>query len=56
MEPTEKLVAPRAARAKVACRVCRARKVRCDVVRKGLPCTNCSLDHRHCTLDLAGRG
>ncbi|OGE54968.1 hypothetical protein PENARI_c005G11795 [Penicillium arizonense] len=35
-------------RGTVACTVCRARKVRCDVSRGGAPCTNCALDARDC--------
>ncbi|PGH08306.1 hypothetical protein AJ80_07902 [Polytolypa hystricis UAMH7299] len=43
-------------RAKVACSACRKRKVRCDVARRGSPCTNCVLDHKNCTVDLSARG
>lgn len=31
-------------RARYACLVCRSRKVRCDVMVTGTPCTNCKLD------------
>jgi hypothetical protein len=36
---------PRSAK---ACQYCRSRKVRCDWVANGNPCTNCRLDSRHC--------
>src|SRR5438034_10871333 len=37
-------------RASKACCCCRARKVRCDVVENGSPCTNCRLDEVHCVV------
>lgn len=37
-------------RAARACTWCRARKVRCDVVRCGPPCTNCRLDSESCVV------
>lgn len=37
-------------RAGRACILCRARKVRCDVVLNGTPCTNCRLDSLDCTI------
>ncbi|KAL2846379.1 fungal-specific transcription factor domain-containing protein [Aspergillus pseudoustus] len=37
-------------RARVACSHCRARKVRCDGDRLGLPCTNCRMDKLECQL------
>jgi hypothetical protein len=36
-------------RARVACRVCREKKIRCDV-REGEPCSNCALDNIQCIL------
>jgi hypothetical protein len=37
-------------RASRACHCCRARKVRCDVVESGTPCTNCRLDEVECMV------
>lgn len=37
-------------RASHACTVCRIRKVRCDVVVTGFPCTNCRLDSANCKV------
>lgn len=37
-------------RASKACCCCRARKVRCDVVENGSPCTNCRLDQVDCIV------
>lgn len=37
-------------RASKACCCCRARKVRCDVVESGAPCTNCRLDEVECVV------
>ncbi|KMU90354.1 cutinase transcription factor 1 alpha [Coccidioides immitis H538.4] len=37
-------------RASKACCCCRARKVRCDVVESGSPCTNCRLDEVECIV------
>ncbi|PGG95620.1 hypothetical protein AJ79_09945 [Helicocarpus griseus UAMH5409] len=37
-------------RASKACCCCRARKVRCDVVENGSPCTNCRLDEVKCVV------
>lgn len=37
-------------RAGRACVLCRARKVRCDAVLNGVPCTNCRLDSLECTI------
>ncbi|ODH33550.1 hypothetical protein ACO22_03298 [Paracoccidioides brasiliensis] len=37
-------------RASKACCCCRARKVRCDVVENGSPCTNCRLDEVQCVV------
>ncbi|KAJ5974816.1 hypothetical protein N7481_008523 [Penicillium waksmanii] len=39
-----------ATRASQACIKCRDRKVRCDALRQGMPCTNCRSDHMQCTL------
>jgi hypothetical protein len=38
----------RSRRARVACEVCHERKVRCDGVANGFPCTNCRLDSKAC--------
>lgn len=37
-------------RASKACQCCRARKVRCNVVEHGAPCTNCRLDEVPCIV------
>ncbi|RJE25414.1 Transcription factor [Aspergillus sclerotialis] len=37
-------------RASKACCCCRSRKVRCDVVENGSPCTNCRLDQVECIV------
>jgi len=37
-------------RASKACQCCRARKVRCNVVEHGAPCTNCRLDDIECVV------
>lgn len=37
-------------RASKACQCCRSRKVRCDVVESGIPCTNCRLDEVECLV------
>lgn len=42
-------------RASKACHCCRARKVRCDVVESGTPCTNCRLDQVECTVSHSKR-
>lgn len=39
---------PRIRRAAVACEYCHARKVRCDAMVHGFPCTNCRLDDIEC--------
>lgn len=39
-------------RASRACLACRARKVRCDVILCGKPCTNCRLDFSECVVQL----
>ncbi|OAG39336.1 hypothetical protein AYO21_06352 [Fonsecaea monophora] len=52
-EDTPKPRQPRnktAKRASKACRSCRARKVRCDFVYTGAPCTNCKLDRVDCII------
>jgi len=33
-----------------ACQICRSRKVRCDAVERGQPCTNCRLDEVKCVF------
>lgn len=43
-------------RAPRACVSCRDRKVRCDVVSGGVPCTNCRLDDVDCVLKASNRG
>jgi hypothetical protein len=37
-------------RASKACQICRARKVRCDVVEHGAPCSNCKSGAIPCTV------
>ncbi|KAJ5648706.1 fungal-specific transcription factor domain-containing protein [Penicillium lividum] len=49
----EQLSKRRAAR---ACLSCRNRKVRCDVVNGGRPCTNCRLDNQACVVKESNRG
>ncbi|KAK7223212.1 hypothetical protein V2G26_011215 [Clonostachys chloroleuca] len=39
-----------------ACLVCRSRKVRCDVLQKSRPCTNCTLDGKVCIVPNGRRG
>ena len=41
---------PTKRRATQACRSCRSRKVRCDLMGAGGPCTNCRLDGLECML------
>lgn len=41
---------PAKRRASKACACCRARKVRCNVVEHGAPCTNCRLDDVECIV------
>jgi hypothetical protein len=43
-------------RAANACTQCHLRKVRCDVSRFGLPCTNCRADSKVCTIKESRRG
>jgi len=42
-------------RASKACQCCRARKVRCNVVEHGAPCTNCRLDEVECVVSESKR-
>ena len=42
-------------RASKACQCCRARKVRCNVVEHGPPCTNCRLDEVECIVSESKR-
>ncbi|KAL1961210.1 hypothetical protein VTO42DRAFT_3156 [Malbranchea cinnamomea] len=42
-------------RASRACLTCRARKIRCDVTRVGMPCTNCRLDTSECVVQRRAR-
>ena len=37
-------------RARVACVGCRARKVRCDAAKHGIPCAHCRRDQKLCIL------
>jgi hypothetical protein len=41
---------PSRIRSRVACRGCNQRKVRCDVTRTGLPCSNCVHDATTCEV------
>ncbi|KAM0187493.1 hypothetical protein ACHAPI_011128 [Fusarium lateritium] len=43
-------------RATRACLSCRNRKVRCDVINSGVPCTNCRLDCVDCLVTESNRG
>lgn len=47
---------PSKRRAARACLSCRNRKVRCDVVTGGHPCTNCRLDRIRCVVKQSNRG
>jgi hypothetical protein len=47
LPPSGRTVKRRASR---ACHCCRSRKVRCDVVESGTPCTNCRLDEVECMV------
>jgi hypothetical protein len=47
---------PSKRRAARACLSCRNRKVRCDVVNGGRPCTNCRLDNLTCVVKESNRG
>ncbi|EGP91831.1 uncharacterized protein MYCGRDRAFT_20893, partial [Zymoseptoria tritici IPO323] len=42
-------------RASKACQCCRSRKVRCNVVEHGPPCTNCRLDEVECIVSESKR-
>ncbi|KAK8009009.1 hypothetical protein PG991_011560 [Apiospora marii] len=57
MDPNRPRVAAKARkRAAKACLSCRARKVRCDVSQRGMPCMNCYLDNDTCVVaDRASR-
>lgn len=46
--PVAKKTAISRKRSAQACLSCRSRKVRCDVISHGLPCTNCELDDKSC--------
>ncbi|OAP55050.1 hypothetical protein AYL99_10750 [Fonsecaea erecta] len=43
-------------RAPIACTACHARKVRCNVVLVGQPCSNCQQDQTECALHVSARG
>ncbi len=47
---------PKKRRAGVACKSCHDRKVRCNVVWIGQPCTNCQQDDAACVLHVSARG
>ncbi|KAF9891522.1 hypothetical protein FE257_003989 [Aspergillus nanangensis] len=47
---------PSKRRASQACLSCRHRKVRCDLVSGGHPCTNCRLDSLECVVKESSRG
>ncbi|KAK8072040.1 hypothetical protein PG996_005388 [Apiospora saccharicola] len=57
MDPNKPRAAAKARkRATKACLSCRARKVRCDVSQRGMPCMNCYLDNDTCVVaDRASR-
>ncbi|KAK8104239.1 uncharacterized protein PG998_011272 [Apiospora kogelbergensis] len=57
MDPNKPRAAAKARkRAAKACLSCRARKVRCDVSQRGMPCMNCYLDNDTCVVaDRASR-
>ncbi|KAJ5463455.1 hypothetical protein N7475_008399 [Penicillium sp. IBT 31633x] len=46
LKESDKKFRPR--RAKWACHACHKRKVRCDALNHGTPCTNCKLDMKEC--------
>jgi hypothetical protein len=43
-------------RAAIACTSCHGRKVRCNVVLVGQPCSNCQQDQALCALHVSARG
>jgi hypothetical protein len=45
--PTDRVVKKRASQ---ACHHCRTRKVKCDLVKSGIPCHNCSSDGIECVI------
>ncbi|KJR86024.1 uncharacterized protein SPSK_08559 [Sporothrix schenckii 1099-18] len=51
-KPTTQNDSAKRRRASRACLACRARKVRCDVIVSGKPCTNCRLDFSECVVQL----
>lgn len=55
--PSEQLKKPSIPkkRGRVACLICRRRKVRCDVSTGSTPCTNCRLDQVECTVTQSSR-
>lgn len=48
--PMHNQVLTKRRRAPRACLPCRARKVRCDVANRGVPCSNCFLDQSACAV------
>ncbi|KAL6872086.1 fungal-specific transcription factor domain-containing protein [Trichoderma novae-zelandiae] len=48
--PAAQLLAKKKKRASKACSCCRARKIRCDVLKTGVPCTKCQLDGFDCVV------
>lgn len=44
------LVSRKKKRASKACSCCRTRKIRCDVLKTGVPCTKCQLDGFECVV------
>ena len=50
--PSHRMVKRRASR---ACHYCRAKKIRCSVVKSGSPCNTCRLDDVECLVSIARR-
>ncbi|KAH8600021.1 hypothetical protein B0O99DRAFT_611580 [Bisporella sp. PMI_857] len=45
---TRQLTKPKA---RIACQLCRKRKVRCDFAQRRGPCTNCLVDNSSCLVE-----
>ncbi|UKZ55674.1 hypothetical protein TrVGV298_009498 [Trichoderma virens] len=50
LSATVHLVSRKKKRASKACSCCRTRKIRCDVLKTGVPCTKCQLDGFECAV------
>ncbi|KAB8227162.1 Zn(II)2Cys6 transcription factor [Aspergillus alliaceus] len=54
--PLDESAEPRGKRASKACQVCQSRKIRCDAMRTGIPCTNCKWYGHECVVPEGKRG